>query len=76
MAAVDSFNAYFDTLSGEKRESFGGKPASIERYERCFRCGSPSKDFVPAKQTDRPMAVTLQAVIAPNVGTGRNSDGD
>lgn len=66
METVDSFNAYFATLSQKDRQKFGGVNSSIDKYKRCFRCGSPSKDFVLTKQTDRPALVTLQAVIAPS----------
>lgn len=66
VAQVDSVNAYFATLSEEQKQQFGGTNASLERYKRCFRCGSPSAGFVPAKQADRPpMGATLQAAIAP-----------
>ena len=66
IAHVDSFNRFFATLdTDERRNTFGNRLASLETYQRCFRCGSPSADFVPATNTDCPPGVTLQAVIAP-----------
>ena len=35
----------------------------FERYLKCFRCGEPTFDFVPALEGDAPMGCTLQAVV-------------
>lgn len=35
----------------------------LERYLKCFRCGEPTFDFVPALEGDAPMGCTLQAVV-------------
>lgn len=73
VAQVHSVNAFFATLSEEQKQQFGGTNASLERYKRCFRCGNPSANFVPANRTDRPPAgATMQAVIAPSLDIGRN----
>lgn len=64
--AVAGFNSYFMTLSPDARAEFGGESASLEMYQRCFRCGAPSDTFVPAAQDDAPAGCTLQAAIAPS----------
>ena len=33
------------------------------RYLKCFRCGEPTFDFVPALEGDAPVGCTLQAVV-------------
>jgi rubredoxin len=35
----------------------------LSRYYRCFFCGAPSRDFVPAGEDDAPMGCTLQAIV-------------
>ena len=35
----------------------------LERYLKCFRCGTPTLDFVPALEGDAPNGCTLQAVV-------------
>lgn len=41
LAGIKSFNDYFNTLSPEDQNKFyGGKPASIDNYLQCVRCGS------------------------------------
>lgn len=43
---VTSFNKYFATLSKKDQDDhYGGKGATIEFYERCFRCDGNYKDF-------------------------------
>ncbi len=37
----------------------------IERYMRCFRCGRPTSQFVPAEESDAPLGCTLQACVMP-----------
>lgn len=63
--AVAGFNEYLATLSPDSRAEFGGEPASLEMYQRCFKCGAPVDTFVPAAPADAPAGCTLQAVIAP-----------
>lgn len=36
-------------------------------YYKCFRCGTPSDAFVPAKEDDAPEGCTIQAVVVPGV---------
>lgn len=67
IAAVADFNANFATMSLEAQASLGRKPSSLERYERCFRCGAPAASFLPAGPGDAPDGCTLQVVIAPAV---------
>jgi len=38
-------------------------PQHLARYFRCFRCGSPTSSFVPAKAEDAPPGCTLQPVV-------------
>ena len=35
----------------------------LERYLKCFRCGEPTLDFVPALEGDAPMGCPLQTVV-------------
>ena len=66
LRAVADFNEYYTTLDEAARESFGGRPAAIERFRRCFRCGCPSDQFVPIREAEGPESgTTLQCVIAP-----------
>ena len=65
IAAVAEFNEYFSTLSREAQASFGVEPSSLEMYKRCFRCGAPAANFMPASPGDAPIGCTLQVVIAP-----------
>ena len=37
----------------------------IARYLRCFKCGAPSADFVPAMPGDAPTGSTIQGVVVP-----------
>ncbi len=67
ISTVADFNAYFATLSTTAQADFGGKPASLERYKRCCRCGTPAASFVPAVPDDAPDGCTLQVVIAPDM---------
>lgn len=52
-AAVVDFNAQFETLSPEAQASFGGKPSSLDKYKRCFRCGAHASSFLPAAPARR-----------------------
>jgi predicted phosphodiesterase len=65
---VASSNAFLESLDDKQRADYG-KPVSMARFLRCFRCGAPSADFVPAVKGDAPMLATLQAVIAPTKNT-------
>ena len=44
-----------------------GEPQTetIQRYLRCFRCGAPTADFVPALSDDAPTGSTIQGVVVP-----------
>jgi DNA-directed RNA polymerase subunit RPC12/RpoP len=35
----------------------------VERYLRCYRCGAPSEEFVPALADDAPTGCTLQPCV-------------
>lgn len=65
MAAVADFNHYYQELSTEAQADFGGQPSSLDMYVRCFKCGAPASDFIPAEPSDAPNGCTLQVVIAP-----------
>lgn len=44
-----------------------GEPQTedLTRYTRCFRCGAPTADFVPALPDDAPIGSTIQGVVVP-----------
>lgn len=67
ITAISNFNAYFAMLSIEAQTSFGGGPSSLERYQRCFRCGTPAASFLLAAPSDAPEGCTLQIVMAPEM---------
>ena len=67
-AAVAAFNIYLATLtSEEQKEWYGGAKISIDSYMRCFYCGAPSNEFIPARKGDGP-AATNQLIITPICG--------
>ncbi len=70
VAAVSEFNDYFLTLSSEAQAQFGGKPATLEMYRRCTRCGAPASSFLPAAPGDCWPGKTLQVVIVPAIRGG------
>ena len=44
----------------------------MEQYLKCFRCGAPALDFVPALEGDAPVGCTLQAVVLTGLVTSKN----
>jgi hypothetical protein len=61
---IAEFNAYYETLSERERQAhYGGKPASMARYEKCFRCGGPWQNTRPTREGDCPDGVTLQPIL-------------
>jgi phage FluMu protein Com len=64
ITAVNEFNDYFAALSLEVQAEFGGKPASLETYKKCARCGATATTFLPASPGDSWAGQTLQVVIA------------
>jgi hypothetical protein len=62
--SVDRFNAYYETLTEEKKQDYyGGKSSTIANYEWCW-CGN--KEFRPFKEGDCPEGVTIGPVIYEN----------
>ena len=62
-AEVKKFAEYWATIDQETKDSFGGRPSSIERdYDRCFMCG-PGATFRPFKEGDCPTGCTIQGTI-------------
>lgn len=41
--------------------------ADYESFFRCFNCGAPSHEFVPAQDSDCMTGVTIQCVVVPGV---------
>ena len=60
---VRDFNVYFAEQTQAVKDSFGGKPSSVELYERCRRCGGPHTDFRDAVPGDAPDGVTMSPII-------------
>lgn len=61
---VKRFNAFYRTLDKKGKEMYGNKPASVDFYEECLRCGGSYKDFKKAKKADCPVGCTINPVIA------------
>ena len=55
---VQSANVWLASKSEPQTET-------IERYMRCFRCGAPTADFIPALPHDAPTGSTIQGVVVP-----------
>lgn len=49
-----------------------GEPesAAISTYMRCFHCGAPTDEFIPAKPGDAPTGSTAQGVVVPGAFDG------
>jgi hypothetical protein len=63
-AEVASFNEYFSALSADVREGmYGGKPATLALYEKCFFCGGSYQHFRDAQEGDCPRGCTLSPII-------------
>lgn len=61
---VKLFNEYYDSLDKERQDKYyGGKPASIETYLHCFRCGKDYKKCVDASPDDIPEGSTIQPIM-------------
>ena len=60
---VRRFNEFFDSQTGEVKESYGNKHSEIKNYERCFVCRAPFTCFKPFKEGDCPIGVTMQPII-------------
>ena len=50
-------------ISLEAAREYAKTTDVLAGYFRCFRCGSPSRSFVPAGAGDAPDGCTLQAVV-------------
>jgi hypothetical protein len=69
---VHQAQAFYVVASKINHVATRGPDAYLESYRRCFRCGAPASDFVPALPGDVPNGCTLQAVIAPRVRVCRD----
>lgn len=66
---VRSFNDYFNSLTKQEQDYYyGGKPASEDRYKKCFRCGNTHKDFSDATEQDAPNGSTIQPIMSRHEG--------
>lgn len=76
IAAVDEFSRNFATTRLEAQADFGGKPASLERYKQCFRCGAAVVNFLPTTSCAAPEDVAVgpeyAGSITPNQLGGRD----
>lgn len=66
IAETAKFNDYFWGLSEEKRHDYyGNRPAKLEQYTRCFRCGNDYKDFRLATnaELERIRGSTIQPIV-------------
>lgn len=71
LAVVRKMNAYLETVSElELREWYGGKGISIERFKRCFYCGTLSTAFLQLDEESEDCSASHQAVIAPSFNQG------
>lgn len=62
-AEVKKFNEYYEAQDQETKDSFGGRPSSVERdYDRCFFCG-PGATFRLFEEGDCPDGCTIQGAI-------------
>lgn len=44
-----------------------GSQEVYAQYFRCFQCGAPTDDFIPALPDDAPLGCTIQGVVVPGV---------
>lgn len=65
---VELANAHLKSLDLERQNKCGSITVSIDSYMKCSRCGSPSKNFIPAKEGDAPLLATLPAIIVRHDG--------
>ena len=73
-AEVAKFNAYYETLDQEGKDSFGGRPSDVARdYDRCFFCG-PGATFRPFKEGDCPNGCTIQGAIYEREGEEEDTE--
>jgi hypothetical protein len=63
---IAEFNAYYASLSEEKKASYGG-PSSLDQY-RCLRCHG--SEFRPARDGDCPDGVTINPVVCDEFAGG------
>ena len=65
---VELANVYLESLELERQNQCGSITVAIDSYMKYSRCGSPSKDFIPAEEGDAPKLATLPAIIIPHEG--------
>lgn len=68
-AAIPLVDAEAQVASANAYDASKGQPqtASLARYLHCFRCSTPTTDFVPAEPGDAPSMSTIQGVVVPGV---------
>lgn len=68
-SAIPLADAEAQVASANAYDASKGRPqtASLAHYLRCFRCGAPTSDFVPANPNDAPTGSTIQGVVVPGV---------
>lgn len=60
---VSKFNEYYDTLTKEVQQQYGGHKSSIRSYERCMLCGTCYHNFRKSKKGDAPIGCTVSPII-------------
>lgn len=61
--ALKRFNAYYDSMSKEAQECYGGKRSSIRDYEHCTRCGACYHSFRVVKRGETIKGSTVSPII-------------
>lgn len=71
-AAIPLADAEKSVRDGNAYQASKGEPenVSIDWYLKCFRCGAPTSNFVPAMPGDVPPLATLQPVVVPDKENG------
>ncbi len=60
---VKRFNEYFDTLTDEWKENFGGRHSVLSSYLNCW-CGNEYLNFRDSNPGDSPDGCTLNPILA------------
>lgn len=61
--ALARFNKAWAKMSADTRAQYGGKPATMKDYDRCYQCGNRGSNFRRAAASDCPSGVTLSPVV-------------
>ncbi len=60
---VRQAQAFYVVVSKINHVTMRGSEAYLQSYKKCFKCGAPSADFVPALPGEVPIESTQQTVI-------------